>query len=68
MTGRHYGLNIGDLVEQRAFGHVIQGTVVELSPTDNNRAYIRTTEDGTVIPVIAEWCVILSGHCRTAEP
>lgn len=52
---RHYGLAIGDKVEERAFGSSLRGTVIGFSPTDNNRAYLRL-EDGTEHPAIAEYC------------
>lgn len=55
MIERHYGLCVGDTVEERAFGSVIRGIVFEL-PWDNNAAYI-ITADCDVIKVVAEWCV-----------
>lgn len=52
----HYGLKVGDMVEERAFGQVLCGRVIELDICDNNRAIIET-DDGEHVPVVAEWCV-----------
>lgn len=56
---RHYGLKVGDLVEERAFGQVLRGRVVELVAHDSNRAIIEA-DDGERIPVVAGWCVRLA--------
>jgi hypothetical protein len=55
---RHYGLAIGDEVEERMFGFVTKGKVVEFHWLDNNRAYIQL-ESGEIHPVVAEWCTII---------
>lgn len=61
---RHYGLMIGDVVEERAFGTVGgRGTVIDFHPTDNNRAYVRE-EDGSIVDVICEYCIIIQGVPR----
>lgn len=52
---RHYGLRVGDTVEERAFGNIIRGVIFELPP-DNNAAHI-VTADGDILKVVAEWCV-----------
>ncbi len=57
MTERHYGLRLGDTVEERAFGNVLRGVVIEF-PWDNNAAYIRTA-DGGKTKVVAEWCTVV---------
>lgn len=62
---RHYGLNVGDLVEERAFGQVLRGRVVELVAHDNNRAIIET-DDGEHVPVVAEWCVVVDAVAHTS--
>jgi hypothetical protein len=56
---RSYGLRIGDLVKYRAFGTEFEGTVVELSPMDNNSAWILTGEHEEPVVVVAEWCSII---------
>jgi hypothetical protein len=55
---RHYGLQVGDLVEECAFGQMLRGRVVELVAHDNNRAIIGT-DDGERVRVVAEWCTVV---------
>jgi hypothetical protein len=55
---RHYGLIIGDEVEERAFGMVFRGRVIAFDWLDNNRAVIEL-EDGSKHRAIAEWCHII---------
>lgn len=55
---RYYGLRIGDVVEQRAFGTVHRGTVFEYGVMDNNRVYVKD-ENGEELDFIAEWCTII---------
>lgn len=55
---RHYGLRVGDTVEERAFGNVLRGVVIEL-PLDNNAAYIRTANNEPKVKVVAEWCTVV---------
>lgn len=62
---RHYGLKVGDLVEERAFGQVLRGRVVELPVIDNNRAIIETV-DGAHVPVVAEWRVVVDAVAHTS--
>lgn len=52
---RHYGLRVGQRVAEVAFGHRLEGVVINLSWTDNNRATIRL-DDGTETDVVCEWC------------
>jgi hypothetical protein len=53
---RHYGLKVGDIVHEKAFGCTVgPGEVIGFSPTDNNRVYIRL-EDGEEVSAIAEYC------------
>lgn len=56
---RHYGLEVGDVVEERAFNMIGgRGTVIDFHPTDNNRAFVRE-QDGSIVDVIAEYCIVL---------
>jgi hypothetical protein len=55
---RHYGLKVGDIVEERAFGVTLRGKVISLPAGDNNAAYI-CLEDGEKMEVVAEWCTIV---------
>ena len=55
---RHYGLSIGDIVEERAFGCIRRGVVVAFYPTDNNRAVV-DVGGGIRLDVISEWCTII---------
>lgn len=54
-TNRHYGLKLWQRVAEVAFGNRLEGVVVNLSWTDNNRATIRL-DDGTETDVVCEWC------------
>ena len=60
----HYGLRLGDRVAHTAFGATITGEVIELPPTDNNRARVRM-DDGQEIDVVAEWCRIIQAPSKT---
>jgi hypothetical protein len=55
---RHYGLLVGDLVEQRIGNVSIRGVVTELHLTDANGATIRM-DDGKTMKVVCEWCNII---------
>lgn len=56
---RWHGLRIGDLVEERAFGSVLRGRVIELHPMNNNAAYIAMEKGDKPFKVVAEWCDII---------
>lgn len=54
---RWYGLRVGDLVEQRAFGTKIRGRVTELHVTDQNGCTVDV--DGKPMKMACEWCHII---------
>lgn len=60
----HYGLKLGDRVAHTAFGATITGEVIELPPTDKNRARIRL-DDGSETDVVAEWCNVVEPPAKT---
>src|SRR5690242_3543070 len=60
----HFGLQVGNRVEHTAFGHTIVGEVIELPPTDNNRARLRL-DDGTETDAVAEWCRVIIAPKKT---
>ncbi len=53
--GRHYGLDVGDRVEERIGGIAHRGEVIEVSATDNNRAVVRD-DDGETFEATCECC------------
>jgi len=55
---RYYGLRVGDIVEQKAFGTSSKGEVIGYGFLDNNRVYVRL-ESGEETDFIAEWCEII---------
>lgn len=57
MRTRHYGLNIGDIVSFLD----VDGEIVEFSPTDNNKAYIKT-KTGEVLDAVCEWCKVIKKY------
>ncbi len=56
---RHYGIRVGDIVEERAFGHVKKGEVMSYGFGDNNCVYMNIEGDITV-KAIPEWCDIIT--------
>ena len=55
--GRHYGVGLGDRVEQRQGGiGIFRGEVVALDPLDNNRATIRDERYGEETDVTCDCC------------
>lgn len=64
---KNYGINLGDLVEERAFGIAIRGRVVEVHDWDRNRVTVQT-EDGSRVDFIAEFCVVIEEAKRGPVP
>ncbi len=55
---RYYGIRIGDIVEERAFGTVTRGEVMGYGLMDNNKVYINAEGDIT-LDAVAEWCHVI---------
>lgn len=57
---RHYGLRIGDIVDQKGLDGKSCGeaVVIEYGFFDNNRVMVRK-KDGTITDWVAEWCDII---------
>lgn len=54
---RWYGLRPGDIVEERAFGSVRRGKVVNLHTTDQNGCTIKV--NGKEGKAVCEWCTVI---------
>ena len=53
----HYGLRVGDLVQEKAFGSLTEGIVTHLC-LDKNAAMIKVS-NGEEIKIVCEWCKII---------
>lgn len=56
---RYYGIRIGDIVEENAFGIKTRGEVMGYGLLDNNKVYANVEGDLT-IDFIPEWCTIIT--------
>lgn len=56
---RYYGVRIGDIVEENAFGTKTRGEVMGYGILDNNKVYVNIEGDLT-LDFIPEWCTIIT--------
>ena len=54
---RWYGLRVGDLVEERAFGQSRRGLITDLHMMDQNGCTVDV--DGKPMKFVCEWCSII---------
>lgn len=60
---RYYGLRVGDIVEERAFGSVRRGEVIMLGPLDNNACLVNVEKSPVYAEAqkcVCEWCTIIT--------